>query len=78
MPEPLLAAGTRYVLKTLGITVPEGERVCSCRGIMQTDGEAIRMETDNYVYMVSEDCLTVVVHRKNVVEKRGDGATYHS
>lgn len=75
MPEPALAAGTRYVLKTLGITVPEGERVCSCRVIPKEDGEDIRMETDNYVYMVSEDYLTVVVHRKNMVEKRGDGAT---
>lgn len=78
MPEPLLAAGTKCALKALGIAVPEGEKVHSCRKITEAAGEAVCMETDNYVYVVSEDCATAVVQRKNVREKRGDGATYPS
>ena len=78
MPEPLLAAGTKCALKALGIVVPEGEKVHSCRRITEADGEATCMETDNYVYVVSEDCSTAIVQRKNAREKRGDGATYPS
>ena len=66
MPEPMLAASMRNALGALGIVVPEAERALSCRKMRETDGENTIMETENYIYILSEDCSTAFVQRKGV------------